>query len=270
MCKQIASSASVGQGCLLGENTIIEENVILGDECSIGHGVVIQAGARIGKKVTIGNNVVIYGGTEIGKGVDIRDNSVLGRPPKSSALSTRRVERELPPLQIGDHSVIGACVVLYAGTRVGVDVVIADLASVRELCDIKDHAIVGRGVMVEYETVIGENAKIQSGCHITGNMIIENHVFFGPEVTTANDPYMMDRGKVDFKGPHVKRGARIGSNATLLPGVVIGEDAMVTAGAIVGTNVPDRKIASGVGARLIGDVPQDELLHLAMIQGKST
>ncbi len=260
MCKQIASSASVGQGCLLGENAIIEEDVILGDECSIGYSAVIQTRARIGQQVTIGHNVVIYPGTEIGDGVDIQDNSVIGRPPKSSAISTRKVERELPPLQIGDHSIIGACVTLYAGTRVGVGVMIADMSSVRELCDIKDYAIVGRGVVVEYETVIGENSKIQAGCHITGNMIIEDHVFLGPEVTTANDPYM-DRVKGEFKGPHVKRGARIGSNATLLPGVVIGEEALVTAGALVGTNVPDGKIAAGLPARLIGDVPQDELLH---------
>jgi UDP-2-acetamido-3-amino-2,3-dideoxy-glucuronate N-acetyltransferase len=260
MCKRIASSASVGQGCLLGENTIIEEDVIIGDGSSTGHGVIIQAGVRIGKRVTIGHNVVIYPGTEIGNGVDIRDNSVLGRLPKSSAISTRKVERELPPLRIGDHSMIGACVVLYAGTKVGVGVLIADMASIRELCDVKDYAIVGRGVVVEYETIIGEHSKIQSGCHITGNMIIEDHVFLGPEVTTANDPYM-DRVKDEFKGPHVKRGARIGSNATLLPEVVIGEEAVVTAGAIVGTNVPARRIAAGPGARLIGDVPQNELLY---------
>jgi acetyltransferase-like isoleucine patch superfamily enzyme len=137
---------------------------------------------------------------------------------------------------------------------------IADMASIRELCDIKDHAIVGRGVVVEYETVIGENVKIQAGCHITGNMTIEDHVFLGPEVTTANDPYM-DRVTGEFKGPHIRKGARIGANATLLPDVVIGEDTVVTAGAIVGTNVPDQKIAAGLGARLVGDVPQDELLH---------
>jgi UDP-2-acetamido-3-amino-2,3-dideoxy-glucuronate N-acetyltransferase len=259
VCRQIATSASIGQGCLLGENTIIEEDVIIGDEGTIGHGVVIQAGAKIGRQVTIGHNVVIYPDTQIGDGVDIRDNSVLGRPPKSSAISTRKVERKLPPLQIGAHSIIGACVTLYAGTKVGTGVMIADLASIRELCDIRDRAIVGRAVVVEYETLIGENSKIQAGCHVTGNMIIEDHVFLGPEVTTANDPYM-DRVKGEFKGPHVKSGARIGSNATLLPGVVIGEDAMVTAGAVVGTNVPDRRIAAGPGARLIGDVPQDERL----------
>jgi UDP-2-acetamido-3-amino-2,3-dideoxy-glucuronate N-acetyltransferase len=264
MCRRIASSAAIGQGCLLGENTIVEEDVIIDAESSIGHGVVIQAGVRIGKRVTIGHNVVIYGGTEVGDGVDIRDNSVIGRPPKSSTISTRKVGRKLPPLQIGSHSIIGACVTLYAGTKVGAGVMIADMASIRELCDIKDHAIVGRGVVVEYETIIGEDVKIQAGCHITGNMTIEDHVFFGPEVTTANDPYM-DRVKGEFKGPHIKRGARVGSNATILPGVVIGEDAMVTAGAVVGTNVPDCKIAAGSGARLIGDVPQDELVHLEVI-----
>jgi UDP-3-O-[3-hydroxymyristoyl] glucosamine N-acyltransferase len=260
MCKQIAVSAAFGQHCLVGENTIIEENARLGDECSIGHGVVIQAGARIGNKVTIGHNVVIYAGTVIGNGVDIRDNSVLGRPPKSSAISTRKVERSLPPLQIGDNAVIGACVTLYAGTKVGPRVMIADMASIRELCEIKNDAIVGRGVIVEYETVIGEETKIQAGCHLTGNMIIEDHVFFGPHVTTANDPHM-DRVKGEFKGPHVKRGARIGTNATLLPGVVIGEDVVVTAGALVGSNVPDHKIAAGVAARLIGEVPLEERLQ---------
>lgn len=267
MCKHIAPSALIGQGCLVGENTILEENVVVGDESMIGHGVVIQAGARIGREVTIGNNVVIYAGTQIGNGVDIRDNSVLGRPPKSSPLSTRKVERKLSPLQIGDHSVIGACVTLYAGTIVGQGVMIADMASIREMCDIRDRVIVGRGVVVEYETVIGEKSKIQAGCHITGNMIIEDYVFLGPEVTTANDPFM-DRVKGNFKGPHIKRGARIGSNATLLPGIVIGEDAVVAAGALVGTNVPDRKIAAGLPARLIGDIPQNEVLHLEVIKSR--
>lgn len=263
MCQHIASSASIGRRCVLGENLIIDEKVIIGEGSEIGHGVVVQANARIGKRVTIANNVIIYAGTQIGDEADIRDNSVLGRPPKSSVHSTRKVVRELPPLQIGENSVIGTCVTLYAGTQVGRNVLIADLASIRELCEIKDHAIVGRGVVIEYETVIGEHAKIQAGCHITGNMIIEDHVFLGPEVTTANDPFM-DRVKAEFKGPHIKRGARIGSNATLLPGIVIGEDAVVTAGALVGTNVPDRKIVAGLPARLVGDIPENEVLHLAL------
>lgn len=260
MCKQIASSASIGQGCVIGENTIIEEDVVIGDESVVGHGVVVQKGVRIGHRVYIGHNVVIYAGVEIGNGVDIRDNSVLGRRPKSSSISTRKVEREFPPLQIGENSVIGTCVTLYAGTKVGSAVLIADLASIRELCDIGDQAIIGRGVVVEYETVIGSSTKIQAGCHITGNMTIEDHVFLGPEVTTANDPHM-DRVKGDFKGPHIKRGARIGANATLLPGIVIGEEAVVTAGALIGMDVPDRKIAAGMQARLIGEIPQDELLY---------
>lgn len=259
MCKQIASSASIGQGCVIGENSVIEGDVVIGNESAVGYGVVIQAGARLGERVTIGHHVVIYAGTEIGDGVDIRDNSVIGRPPKSSAISTRQVKKVLPPLQIGNNSVIGACVALYAGTKVGVGVMIADLASIRELCQIKDGAIVGRGVIVEYETVIGKNAKIQAGCHLTGNMIIEDQVFLGPEVTTANDP-SMDRMKTEFKGPHIKRGARIGANATLLPEVVIGEEAVVTAGAIIGSNVPAYKIAAGLPARLIGEAPQNELL----------
>jgi UDP-3-O-[3-hydroxymyristoyl] glucosamine N-acyltransferase len=259
MCNYIAESASLGDGCSLGRQIVIEDNAVIGPRATLGHGVVIQAGARLGARVTLGNNVVVYGGTDIGDDVDIRDNAVIGRPPKSSAISTRKTSHTLPSLRIGNGVLVGANAVLYSGTTIGAGVLIADLASIRELCTVKDHAIVGRGVIVEYNTVIGERTKIQAGCHITGNMIIEDHVFLGPEVTTANDP-SMDRVEMEYRGPHIKRGARIGANATLLPGVIVGADAVINAGALVGANIPDGKIAAAAPARLIGTVPDEERL----------
>ncbi len=229
MNRSIAGTASVHPDCTLGENVVIEDGVTVGKGSEIGHGVVICEG------------------TFIGESVSINANSVIGRQPVSGAISTRKTRKE-PPLRIGDGVIIGACVVLYAGTEIADRAMIADLASVREGCTIGEDAIIGRSVTVEYETVVGARAKIQTACYLTGNMVIEEDVFFGPEVSTTNDKYM-DREKIEFKGPHVKKGAAIGSNATLMSGVVIGENATVGAGAVVTKDVPDGETVIGVAAR---------------------
>lgn len=90
-------------------------------------------------------------------------------------------------------------------------------------------------------------------------MIIEDHVFFGPLVTSMNDKYM-DRAEETFKGPHVKRGARIGGNATLLPGITIGEEAVIGAGAVVTKDVGPYTVAVGVPAKPIKEVPKEQYL----------
>jgi UDP-2-acetamido-3-amino-2,3-dideoxy-glucuronate N-acetyltransferase len=259
MTEYIAKSARIGDGCVLGKNIVIEEDVTVGANAVIGNNVVIMRGVQIGDDVSIGHNAVIHENTIIGSEVSISDSSIIGRQPKSAAISTRKVERTLPPLQIGDRCTIGALATLYAGTKIGVGAMVADMASIREMCVVKDYAIIGRGVLMEYETVVGEYSKIQTGCHITGNMVIEDHVFFGAEVTTMNDKYM-DRTDESFAGPYIKSGARVGCNATLLPGVVIGKEAVIGAGAVVTKDVPDYKVAVGVPAQVIKDVPVDQLL----------
>ena len=83
--------------------------------------------------------------------------------------------------------------------------------------------------------------------------------YFVRKFSTNNGNYM-GRGTGDYKGPHIKMGARIASNSTLLPYIVIGEQAVVAAGAVVTHDVPDKKLVMGVPARVIRDVPEDELL----------
>jgi acetyltransferase-like isoleucine patch superfamily enzyme len=213
---------------------------------------------EIGPGGYIGHGVVIHPGTRIGKNVNIQDGSVIGRMPRSGASSGRKVRKELPPLEIGDDCVIGANVVLYAGTKIGNQVMVADLASVREQNVIGDRSIIGRLVMVEYETIIGQHVIIQTGSHITGNAVIEDDVFIGSEVSTTNEQYM-GRADEHYGGPHIKQWARIGSNATLLPGVVIGEEAVVAAGSVVTRDVPAYKVVMGVPARVVKDVPPEHL-----------
>lgn len=244
MGTHIAKTAKIGKGCTMGHNLVILDNV------------------QIGHNVYIGHNVVIHEGTRIGDNTFIDDGCILGRMPRSGAAARRKVQQALPPLKIGNDCVISAQAILYAGTKIGNQVMVGDLASIRESIVLGNKVIVGRLVMVEPHTKVGNNVVIQTGTHITGDAIIEDEVYFGDEVSTSNDNAMR-RGPGIYKGPHIKRGARIGSNSTLLPGVVIGEEALVAAGAVVTRDVPDRKIVMGVPAKPVRDVPESELLSLS-------
>jgi len=241
--------------------TYIAETAKIGKDCTTGHNLVILDNVQIGHNVYIGHNVVIHEGTKIGNNTFIDDGCVLGRMPRSGAAARRKVQQALPPLEIGDDCVISAQAILYAGTKIGNQVMVGDLASIRENIEIGDKVIVGRLVMVEPHTKVGNKVVIQTGTHITGDAIIEDDVYFGDEVSTSNDNAMR-RGAGVYKGPHIKRGARIGSNSTLLPGVLIGEQAVVAAGAVVTRDVPDRKVVMGVPAKPVRDVPENELLPL--------
>jgi UDP-2-acetamido-3-amino-2,3-dideoxy-glucuronate N-acetyltransferase len=92
-------------------------------------------------------------------------------------------------------------------------------------------------------------------------MIIEDHVFFGGAVASTNDKYMGRTGN-QFNGPTIKSGARIGANATIMAGVTIGKETIIGAGAVVTNDIPDYKVALGIPARAVKDVPLDQRLNL--------
>ncbi len=126
------------------------------------------------------------------------------------------------------------------------------------------NAIIRRVVTIEYDTIVGEYSGIMTHSQLIGNMIIEDHVFFGGAVASTNDKYMTS-GK--WKGPIIKSGARIGANATIIGGNIIGREAMIGAGAVVTRDIPDYKVALGIPARVVKDVPLDQRRDLGKVQG---
>jgi acetyltransferase-like isoleucine patch superfamily enzyme len=208
-----------------------------------------------------GQNVVIYPGTVIGEGCRIGDNVVLGKQPVLSPRSTASRE-QLPPLELGPGTVISTSAIVFAGTRIGARAIVADQACVRERCTIADDVVVGRGAFLENDVVVGAMTKIQANAYITAYSVLEEHVFIAPCVVTTNDNFMgrTEERHALRRGPTIRRGARIGGGAILLPGIEVGEEAFVGAGAIVLADVPARAVVVGNPARRIRDVPEEELL----------
>jgi len=230
---------------VMGDNVVIEADVTVGDGCVLGHNVVIRAGSRLGCHVTVG------------------DNTVIGRRPMRSLRSALPPVTDYGACSIGDDVQIGCGCVLYAGVTIGSQVMVADLATVREAVTIGEQTIVGRGVAIENDCTIGKRCKLETNAYITAYSELKDDVFIAPMVATSNDNYMArgnERFK-HFKGVTVKRGGRIGVNATILPGRMVGEQGVVAAGSVVTHDVPAQVIVAGNPAHVFRDVPEDQLLE---------
>ncbi len=210
---------------------------------------------------TTGEHVVIYPGTVIGDGCVIADGVVLGKQPSLSPRSTAKRE-ELPPLEIGAGTIVSTGAIVFAGTRLGERVIVGDQACVRERVTVGDDVVIGRGSLVENDTTIGAMTRIQADAYITAYSTLEEDVFIAPCVVTTNDNFMgrTEKRKKLLRGPTIRRGARVGGGAVLCPGVEVGEEAFVGAGAVVVRDVPPRVVVVGNPARVLRDVPGEELL----------
>jgi len=209
----------------------------------------------------IAPTAVVYRGTAIGEGCRILDYAVVGKPPSLSPRSTAPRE-ELPALELGAGTIVSTGAIVFAGTSVGQRVVVGDQACIRERCTIGNDVVVGRGSYVENDTSVGARTKIQADAYITAYSDIAEDVFIAPCVVTTNDNYMgrTEKRHALRRGPTIRRGARIGGGAILLPGIEVGEEAFVGAGAVVVRDVAARTVVVGNPARVLRDVPDEELL----------
>lgn len=241
---KVAKSARIGEDSRVGDFCHIGEEVTIGSGCEIGHGVVIRTGTVIGNRVRID------------------DHASIGKLPMKAANSAVTKESELPPTKIGDDGIIGTQAVIYRGAELGPRVMVADLATIRENVSVGEATIVGRGVTIENFCKIGRFVKLETNCYITAYSELEDRVFIAPCVATSNDNFIgrtEDRFK-HFKGAIIKKGARVGVNATILPGKILGEDCLVAAGALVVDDVPAGKIVAGLPAKIFRAVPDEQLL----------
>lgn len=157
----------------------------------------------------------------------------------------------------GQHCLIAPDAQIGADTRIGNFVFVRDATRIGRRC------VIGSYVDIEGEVLIGDHVSLQSGCYITRGVVIEDEVFCGPRVVTLNDQRMCHRRPaVEFvrDAPRILRAARVGGGAVLLPGVCVGENALVGAGTVVTRDVPDGAIVVGNPGRVVGRVSEEEML----------
>lgn len=165
-------------------------------------------------------------------------------------------------VSIGEGALIGGHVVIHSGVRIAAGARVGDHAQIRDGAVIGAGSTVGSYVCVDPDVVVGERVSIQTRCYITGGTRIEDDVFVGPGVTLTNDNSMNRHGpEFEFEGSLLRRACRVGGGSTICPGVEIGEEAFVAAGAVVTADVAPRTVVMGVPARAVREVPEADLLR---------
>lgn len=225
-------------------------------------GLVLPDSARVAPDVQFGSYVVVHDGVEIGPGARIQDFVVLGKPPTLSPRSAFAGSSPGSGAVLGERVAVCSHGVVFAGARLADDVIVGDGAVVRERAVVGAQSVVGRGVTVDPDVTIGARVRLQSHVYMTAGSVVEDDVFVGPGVVTTNDDAM---GRLapgaSLEGVVLRRASRIGGGAVLTPGVEIGEEAFVAAGAVVTADVPERAVVMGVPARVVRRVPDGELLE---------
>jgi acetyltransferase-like isoleucine patch superfamily enzyme len=222
-------------------------------------GLMVGHDVQLGSELELGGNVVIHSGTVVGDGCEIQDGAVLGKRPRFGKLSSASRDG-LDALIVEGGCVICTGAVVYAGARIGARAIIGDQAHVRERAKIGSDTVIGRGSAVDNDVTIGNGVRVQSNCYLTAYSIVEDDVFIAPGVVTTNDD-TMGRHPADYalRGATFRRACRVGGGTVLVPGVEIGEEAFIAAGAVVCDDVPPRAVMMGVPARQKRSVPDEDL-----------
>ena len=224
-------------------------------------GLLLGEDVSIGADVRFGAYVVVHARTVLGDGCEVQDGAILGKPPKLARHSSARREPP-PPLVLGAGVVVCASAIVFAGAEVGEGAIIGDQSYVRERAQIGAGSVIGRGSAVDNDVVVGARVRVQTDVYLTAFSELEDDVFVGPGVCTTNDDTMSRHGpEYGLRGARLRRACRIGGGAVLCPGVEVGEEAFVAAGAVVTRDVPARAVVIGVPARVVREVPDADVVE---------
>lgn len=196
----------------------------------------------------ISKTAIIHPGVKLGKGCVIEDFVIIGAPPKGS------VTGELETV-IGDNAVIRSHTVIYAGNKIGNNFQTGNKANIREMNEIGDDVSIGTLSIIEHHVKIGHGVRIHSQAFIPEYCVLEDGCWIGPNVVLTNAKYPKSRNaKKELAGVHIMKNAKIGANATVLPGITIGEDALVGAGSVATKDVNKGTVVVGNPAKFVKNI----------------
>lgn len=215
---------------------------------------------HIGEGVKVHHTVRTYGKNAIGDRTMLMDNVILGFPTTTLLLSLRQVDLNLEHADyegctLGHNAIIRSDSVLYARVKIGHHMRSGHRVLIREDTTIGHNVMIGSGTVIDNACAIGNHVSIQSCVYLPTGTQIGDYVFLGPGATFTNDRFPI-RTEEPLSAAVVKRGASVGANAVIVPGITIGEGAFIGAGSVVTKDVPDWHMAVGAPAR-IQELPED-------------
>lgn len=221
----------------------------------------MEEGAELGEGCALAAGARVRAPSRLGAGCVLEEGALVGKAPRLGMYSS--ASREPPgPARLGQGVMVCAHAVVYAGVRLGDGVVVGDAAQVRERSEVGAQSMVGRGASVDCDVRVGARVKLQTGVYLTAFSVAEDDVFLGPMVVTTNDDAMGRHAPGEgVCGVLLRRACRVGGGAVLVPGVEVGEEAYIAAGAVVTRDVPARAVVMGVPARVTGEVGSGDLLE---------
>lgn len=230
-----------------GTNCIIGSNVIFGNNVEIGHNCIFEDNVKIGDNVIIDNNVIIRSGTIIGDDSYIGANSILGE------YSSKRKsdESKNDNLIIGKNALIRSGAIIYSNSTIGDNFQTGHRVTIREKSVIGNHVSIGTLSDIQGSCTIGNYVRMHSNVHIGQLSVIDDFVWIYPYVVLTNDPTPPSE---KFVGVHVCSFAIIATGSIIMPGLTIGTDSLIGAGAIVTKSVNQYEVVVGNPAKVITDI----------------
>ena len=196
-------------------------------------------------------DLIRRGPSRVGAGSFIDPTVTLGHPGKADREALHSGNwSTLSPVKIGRGCTIRAGSVIYAGVSIGDSSQTGNGAVIREGTAIGSGCLVGTGTIIEDGCTIGDRVRIQSAVYIPTGTVVEDDVFIGPRACLTNDKWMGRSGGA-LEPITIRKHSRIGANSTILPGVEIGEDSIVGAGAVVTRNVARGTVVIGSPAHVL-------------------
>lgn len=194
------------------------------------------------------NEAVIYPGVLWEGAYEVGHFCLIGEPPKGylpGAMTT----------VIGSDARIRSHTVIYAGNRIGRNFQTGHGVLIREQNEIGNDVSIGSGGVVEHHVHLGNRVRLHSNVFVPEFCVLEDDCWLGPNVVLTNARYPLSPGvKESLAGPHIEQGAKIGANATLLPGIRIGRNALIGAGAVVTRDVPPGAVVVGNPGKIINSI----------------
>ena len=176
------------------------------------------------------------------------DDSVVVQPGTTVGL---RYNDAAGPVIIGADSTIRSGSILYGDVRAGHHFQTGHTVMIREHTAMGNYVMIGTHTVIDGNVQIGDFVKIESNCYIPTHVTIGNRVFIGPGTTLTNDRYPLKlRDEYVPEGPILEDGVTLGGGVVVCPGVRIGHDSFVAAGAVVTTDVPPESLVVGVPGRI--------------------